>query len=200
AFRHRSVALDEQSPSNERLEYLGDAVFGAVVADYLYRKFPFKNEGFLTKMRSRIVSRQFLNQLAFKLGIESLVITGHDKKTSFKSVYGDAFEALIGAVYLDKGYDFTSNLIINRIIKYHIDVDDIEKTDKDYKSKMINWCQRQKKNFVFKTEEEVGAAHEKLYKIVLIVDQVVMGRGCDLSKKRAEQQAAEQGCGELNIS
>ncbi|HET6245460.1 MAG: ribonuclease III [Bacteroidetes bacterium] len=199
ALRHSSIASKIESPSNERLEYLGDAIFGAVVAYFLYQKFPYKDEGFLTKMRSRIVSRQSLNQLALKLGIELLVETGYNKKTIFKSVYGDAFEALIGAVYLDKGYDFTLKLIINRIIKYHIDIEELEKTDRDYKSKIINWCQRERKNFVFKTEEEAGSEHQKIYKVVLVVDQIVRGRGSDFSKKRAEQQAAEIGCLELNI-
>lgn len=199
AFRHKSAVLTDEFPSNERLEYLGDAIFGAIIAFFLYHKFPYKDEGFLSKMRSRIVNRQYLNKLALKLGINRLVKTGTDKNSSFKSLHGDAFEALIGAIYLDKGYNFTLKLVINRIIKYHIDIGELEKTDTDFKSKLINWCQSNRKTFTFKMEEESGVAHEKLYKVALVIDQVVMGKGSDFSKKRAEQHAAEQACISLNI-
>lgn len=202
AFRHKSVVagnpLNTQS-SNERMEYLGDAIFGSVIAHYLFKRFPYKDEGFLTKMRSKIASRDFLNKLAAKLGIDRLIIFQGDKNARFKSINGDAFEALIGAIYLDKGYDFTENFIVNNIIKLHVDIDEVEQTDTDYKSRLINYAQKEKKELKFSIEEEIGKGHQKLYKVALIIDEVVMGQGLDHSKKRAEQQAAQVACERLEI-
>jgi ribonuclease III len=197
AFRHKSAASTDM-PDNERLEYLGDAVYGAVVAHFLFQKFPFKDEGFMSKMRSRMASRSYLNNLAITLGINKLVKTGRDRDR-FRSVYGDAFEALIGAIYLDKGYDFTQKFIVNRIIKFHIDLDELEKNDNDYKSQLINWCQREKKQLQFKTEES-GAGHQVIFKTIAVVDQVVVGRGEGNSKKRSEQEAAGKACEALKIT
>jgi ribonuclease III len=197
AFRHKSAASPDQ-PDNERLEYLGDAVYGAVIAHFLFQKFPFKDEGFMSKMRSRMASRTYLNELAIKLGINKFVKTGRDKE-KFRSVYGDAFEALIGAIYLDKGYNFTQMFLVNRIIKFHIDLEEMEKNDSDFKSRLINWCQREKKQLQFKTEES-GSGHLAIFKTVAVVDQVLVGRGEAKSKKRSEQDAAGQACKELNIA
>jgi ribonuclease III len=198
AFRHKSVVTSDLLPSNERLEFLGDAILGAVVSHFLFQRFPFKDEGFLTKMRSKIVSRENLNALAVKLGIQNLVEKVKDKRQASRSVYGDAFEALIGAIYIDKGYNFTRNFILNKIVKYHIDIEDIEAKDLDFKSKLINFCQKEKKVFSFKSEES-GPAHDKMFKVVALVEQVVLGRGLDSSKKRAEQKAAEEACKALGI-
>jgi ribonuclease III len=198
AFRHRSVVTNDFLPSNERLEFLGDAVLGAVVSHFIFQRFPFKDEGFLTKLRSRIVSRENLNALAIKLGIQNLVEKVQDRRMSSKSVYGDAFEALIGAIYIDKGYDYTKNFILNRIIKFHLDIEEFEQKDLDFKSKLINYCQKEKKKFVFKTEEE-GPSHDKVFKVTVVIDQVVFGKGADNSKKRAEQKAAAVACTALNI-
>ncbi|MBA3898940.1 MAG: ribonuclease III [Bacteroidetes bacterium] len=198
AFRHRSVVTNDYLPSNERLEFLGDAILGAVVSHFLFQRFPFKDEGFLTKLRSRIVSRENLNSLALKLGLQNLVEKVQDRRMSSKSVYGDAFEALIGAIYIDKGYDFTKDFILNRIVKFHLDIEEFEQKDLDFKSKLINHCQKEKKLFQFKTLEE-GPAHDKVFKVVVVVDQVVLGKGADNSKKRAEQKAAEVACAALNI-
>ena len=195
AFRHKSVTMDIESQlkgSNERMEYLGDAVFGAVVAHYLFKRFPYKDEGFLSKMRSKMVSRVHLNLLAVKLGIDQFVQYQGDTRSKFKSINGDAFEALIGAIYLDKGYEFTKKFIINRIIKFHIDIDGLENIDTDYKSKLINWAQKEKRNLLFNLEEEFGSGHEKQYRVAVVIDDVVMGRGTGFSKKRAEQEAAEK--------
>ena len=118
--------------SNERLEYLGDAVLGAVVAEYLFNKFPFKDEGFLTEVRSRIVNRENLNRLAKKIGLAEIIeYTGHLRKNSqsFKSIYGDALEALIGAVYLDNNYNYCRKFILKKLIIPHIDLDQIVNTD-----------------------------------------------------------------------
>ena len=146
AFSHKASAEEHASGiklSNERLEYLGDAILGAVVADLLFKKFPFKEEGFLTEMRSRIVNREHLNKLAMKIGVDHFMANNNSVKT--RSVYGNAFEALIGAIYLDQGYSVTQRFIIHRIIQHHVDMDELENLDANFKSKLINWAQRERK-------------------------------------------------------
>ncbi len=196
AFRHKSAATVEINGfrhCNERLEYLGDAVLGSVVADFLFKKFPFKDEGFLTEMRSRIVSRQNLNLLSRKLGLDKLVQASKESSTSGSSILGDAFEAFIGAVYLDKGYTFTKKLIIQQIIQTHLDVDELLDRDVNFKSKMIEWAQKEKKNIAFHQVNEIeNGTKGKLYTIELIIENKVIGCGQDCSIKKAEQNAARQ--------
>ena len=202
AFRHKSAASETShgsKNSNERMEYLGDAIFGSVIAHYLFKKFPYKDEGFLTKMRSKIACREFMNKLAVKMGINQFVIYQGDKNSKFKSINGDAFEALIGAIYLDKGYDFTSKFILERIINLHVDMDEVETTETDFKSRLINYIQKEKKSMQFDIEEELLKGHQKQYKVSLIIDDVLVGKGLDVSKKRAEQQAAHKACEYFNI-
>lgn len=199
AFSHRSTAIENEVGavlSNERLEYLGDAVLGAVVADLLFKKFPFRDEGFLTEMRSKIVSRENLKNLAMKMGINQLVKINAEPG-AYRSMYGDALEAFIGAVYLDKGYTHTQIFILQRIIKNHVDLDHMEKTDVNFKSKIINWAQKERKNLVFETLEE--STDSKLIKVRLVVDNKEIATGEDFSKKRAEQMAAEKACTTLGI-
>lgn len=202
AFRHSSAAQPIKrgvSNSNERLEFLGDAVLGSVIAHFLFTKFPFKDEGFLTKMRSKLVSRQNINKLALKLGVETLITRINDAGPGFKSMNGDALEALIGAIYLDKNYETAKDFIVNRIIKTHVDLDDLEKNDSDFKSKMIEWCQREKKSIRFELVGEEGKGHEKFYTVNLSIDNEVEGSGKGFSKKIAEQMAAESVCTKLGI-
>jgi ribonuclease-3 len=193
AFRHRSAAKSVKERfknSNERLEFLGDAILGAAIAHYLFKKFPYRDEGFLTEMRSKIVSRSFLNSLAMRIGIEKLII--HDENTTInKSVCGDTFEALLGAIYLDKGFDFTFKLIMHRIIRFHVDMDEIEMQDHNYKSKLINWAQRNKRTIMFEAREEQVGKNQKTYFVKVLVDQLPFGEGTATSKKQAEQAAAK---------
>lgn len=202
AFRHSSAAQPIKrgvSNSNERLEFLGDAVLGSVIAHFLFTKFPFKDEGFLTKMRSKLVSRQNINKLALKLGVETFITRINDAGPGFKSMNGDALEALIGAIYLDKSYETARDFIVNRIIKTHVDLDELEKNDNDFKSKMIEWCQREKKAIRFELVGEEGKGHEKFYTVNLCIDNEVAGSGKGFSKKIAEQMAAECVCAKLGI-
>ncbi len=202
AFRHRSVAFEHASGiklSNERLEYLGDAVLGTIVAEMLFRKYPYKEEGFLTEMRSRIVNRDHLNKLAMKLGIDQMMNNFIDPGAKTRSAYGDAFEALIGAVYLDKGYNATKKFIANRIVRNHVDLDEIENQDVNFKSRLINWSQREKKKVEFEFLEEVDNGGKRLLRVRLMVDGQEMSRGEDFSKKRAEQIAAEKACTMLGL-
>ena len=185
--------------SNERLVYLGDAILGAVIAELLFKKFPYKEEGFLTEMRSRIVNREHLNKLSLKLGIDQFMINSIDPAAKNKSAYGDAFEALIGAVYIDKGYNTTRKLILNRIVRHHIDLEDMENLDKNFKSKLINWAQREKKVIEFLLVDEVENGGKKLLRVKVMIDGEERARGEDFSKKRAEQIAAEKICLEMKL-
>jgi ribonuclease III len=190
AFRHKSVTTEAKN-SNERLEYLGDAVLSAVTADYLFKKFPLKDEGFLTEMRSKIVSRASLNKLSEKLGITKMVQFNQDSNNHYRSMPGDAFEAFIGAVYLDKGYIFTKRLITEKIIQLHLDIDDLETKEVNFKSKMIEWAQKEKKTLEFLVVDEIGNGYKKLYAVEILIDGIAQGRGEDYSIKKAEQRAAE---------
>jgi ribonuclease-3 len=202
AFSHRSSAEEHPSGlklSNERLEYLGDAVLGAVVAEMLFKRFPFKEEGFLTEMRSKIVNREHLNKLALKLGIDHYMNGSIEPAAKSRSIYGDAFEALIGAVYIDKGYEVTRKVILHRFIKHHIDVEELELIENNFKSKLINWGQRERKAVEFKLMEEVDNGGKRLLRVQVLVDGNELGKGEDYSKKRAEQLAAKQACDSLSI-
>jgi len=204
AFRHKSVAQNIKKGvknSNERLEFLGDAVLGSVVAEVLFKLYPYEDEGFLTELRSKIVSRNNLNALARKLGFEKLIEYDSRMLNSARqgSLLGDAFEALIGAVYLDKGYDFTKNFLVNHIIKPHIDIHTLELTETNFKSKLIEWCQRHGKDIVFYLVGNEDGENSKLFTVQAIIDGETMGLGKEFSKKNAEKLAAEKACESLGI-
>ncbi len=194
AFTHKSAAstIGTIKLSNERLEYLGDAILSAVVADYLFRKFPTKSEGFLTEMRSKIVSRASLNKLSQKLGFEQMIQYSHDNHSNFKSMTGNAFEAFVGAVYLDRGYNFTEHILLDRIVKVHIDLEQLEQTDVNFKSKLLEWSQKEKHHLNFKVTNEKNNNHERLYHVVVVIDNKEYAQGADFSIKGAEQLAAEK--------
>ena len=204
AFRHSSAAQmikEGVKDSNERLEFLGDSVIGTVVADYLFKKFPFRDEGFLTKMRSKMVSRAKHNHVAINLGLNNFieVNNGRFKTAQPSSISGDAYEALIGAIFLDKGYKAAQNFIIKRIINVHIDMDEVETKEIDFKSKFIEWVQKEKKEFRFEVVNDGGNAADKQFIIQLIVENETVGTAQHFSKKRAEQMASEQACIILEI-
>lgn len=193
AFRHKSqseVLLNGMRVSNERLEFLGDTVLSTVVADHLFRMFPFKDEGFLTEMRSKIVSRAQLNKLSLRLGIDQLIIHTQEKNNVYRSIKGDAFEAIIGAIYLDKGFEFTRKVLINRVIKNNFDLNELIATDVNFKSKLIEWAQKEKRTLEFIVVQEVGAGYHKQYVVDAIINNEVVGTGRDYSIKGAEQNAA----------
>jgi ribonuclease-3 len=204
AFRHKSVAQSVKKGvknSNERLEFLGDAVLGSVVAEVLFKLYPFEDEGFLTELRSKIVNRVNLNQLARKLGFEQLIQYDNRMVNSTRqsSLLGDAFEALIGAIYLDKGYDFTRNFLVNHIIKSHIDIHRLEQTETNFKSKLIEWCQRHGKDITFELIENKEGESNKLFTVQASIDGEIMGTGKEFNKKNAEKLAAERACAALTI-
>lgn len=205
AFRHRSVAVPIKNGaknSNERLEFLGDAILGSVVAELLFKMYPYKDEGFLTEMRSKIVSRSNLNQLAKKLGIDEHIefdnkLLNHNSKQG--SLLGDTFEAMIGAVYMDKDYNFTRNFLLNRIIKPHVDIHTLELTETNFKSKLIEWCQRHGKDVTFEIIPNEEGEHSKLFTIQVNIDGESCAIGRDYNKKNAEKLAAEKACEFLKI-
>ena len=204
AFRHKSVAQNLKKGiknSNERLEFLGDAVLGSVVAEVLFKLYPYEDEGFLTELRSKIVNRNNLNQLARKLGFEELIQYDNRMVNSARqgSLLGDAFEALVGAIYLDKGYDFTKNFLINQIIKSHIDIHKLEQTETNFKSKLIEWCQRHGKDITFELIENKEGESNKLFTVQAMIDGEIMGSGKEFNKKNAEKLAAEKACEALAI-
>jgi len=202
--QHRSIAKSNEKgfrESNERLEYLGDAVLGLVVAEYLFKKFPLKNEGFLTEIRSRIVNRDALNEVAKKIGVSNIVEFSGNKKTrlSYKSIYGDTLEALIGAVYLDRGYKFCRKFILRRLILPHYDMQEIIRVNTNYKSMIIEWAHQTNKEIEFKISESKGNNHQKEFTAELIIENETYALGVGHSKKKAEQLAAQKTCEILEI-
>ncbi len=191
AFQHSSVA-EEAGMNNERLEFLGDAVLDAIVGEYLFLKYPYKDEGFLTEMRSKMVSRNQLRIIGMKLGLEELLQYNQaDKFLKKSSIIGNCLEALIGAVYLDTGYRQTRRFVNLKIIKPFLDVEILEKEEFNFKSKLIEWAQKEGKTVVF--EELAKEEHQNLnlYTMGVKIDGDLMGTGKGYNKKSAEQMAAE---------
>ena len=187
-----SVTLDNgQHINNERLEFLGDAVIESVSSDYLFIEFPDKNEGFLTQMRSKMVSRQSLNAVAKRIGLDDHVITNSTNSSAQKHIYGDAFEAMMGAIYLDQGYDFVNRLLINKIFAQYLKVDTLLESETDFKSRLIEWCQKNHHTIHFSTthDKTYSTSHPFFYSTVMI-DNIEVGHGAGESKKEAEQRAA----------
>ena len=202
AFKHKSVASERVQGyklSNERLEYLGDALLSAIVADYLFKKLPYKKEGFLTEMRSKNVSRASLSKLSQKMGVDKLVNYNGDGKSVFKSANGDAFEALIGAIYLDKGFEFCRKIVVKRIIEFHLDIDTLQNSDFNFKSKLLEWGQKEKQSIEFNVAGEIGEGFKKQYLIQIKVNGETIAEAKDYSIKGAEQLAAEKTWVSLNV-
>ena len=194
ALIHKSASIvlaDGQHINNERLEFLGDAVLECVSSDYLFIEYSDKNEGFLTKLRSKMVSRQMLNEVAKRIGLDKYVITHSSNNLSQKHIYGDAFEAMMGAIYLDQGYEFVNRLLINKLFVDYIKVDQLTQAETDFKSRLIEWCQKNHHTIHFDTanDKHYSSAHPFFYSKV-IIDNIEMGYGAGESKKEAEQRAA----------
>lgn len=196
ALTHRSSSSVDHGHriNNERLEYLGDAVLGSIVAEYLYRKYPMKGEGFLTEMRSKIVSRKSLGSLARRIGLPELVEHQRGQEGAFKSLGGDAFEALIGAIYLEKGFRFTRRLIIEKLLCTYLDIDEIAQTDWNYKGKLIDWGQKNKKKVTFEIVRSMVRDREgrKEYECRVNIDGQPQQSAIEYTIKAAEQLAAEK--------
>jgi len=204
AIIHTSMAKKNSKgvkESNERLEYLGDAILGAVIADFLFKKYPFKDEGFLTRVRSRIVNREALNNLGKRVGLNQLVEYDKSKrnKLSHKSLYGDTLEALVGAVYLDKGYRHCQSFILNKLITPYFDIDEVVNSDTNYKSKIIEYAQKESKSVRFEIIDVTTDKHHKEFTAQVFVNDKAYGTGFGHSKKKAEQNASQKTCEILKI-
>lgn len=203
ATLHSSISRESEKggfkESNERLEYLGDAVLGATVADYLFKKFPFKDEGFLTEIRSRIVNREALNLLARKIGVANIV--QYDSKNSHlqQVILGNTLEAIVGAIYLDKGFLRCKKFVVDKLIIPNYDLDAIINSDSNFKSKVIEWAQREGKDVKFEILDVKKGKNHKEFKAQVIVNNEPMGTGYGNNKKKAEQDAALKTCEMLNI-
>lgn len=196
ALVHRSASVKVEggeSINNERLEFLGDAVLESIVSDYLFIEYPHESEGFLTKTRAKIVSRQSLNSLARELGLDRMVIYNPTGNFSQKHLFGDCFEALLGALYLDKGYNAVNRIVINDLLRHYINLEDLSHSENDYKSRLIEWCQKSKRTISFSTESdgERGVNGTTAFVSRVLIDEMRIGVGHGSTKKEAEQNAAQ---------
>ena len=197
AFCHSSIEHQKYG-NNERLEFLGDAIFNAVITEYLYQKMQQKDEGTLTDFRSKMVSRKTLNLLAKKIKIDKMVRTNLGDKIP-SSVYGNAFEALIAAIYLDKGPRFCNKFIIKQIIEPHFSLNELEKEISSYKKHFINWAQKNNHSYSFILLSETGQAHNKNFEIGLFLKDENIATAFAGSKKKAKEAAAKKACQALTI-
>ncbi|MBF9143517.1 ribonuclease III [Hymenobacter properus] len=206
AFTHSSAVRQQPAmgrhQTNERLEFLGDAVLGTVVAEYLFKKYPYEQEGFLTEVRSRIVNRESLNGIALKLGLDKLVQldTGQGRAARSRSVNGNALEALVGAVYLDLGYKSARKFVLTRLVKGFVDVHTLTTTTANFKSKLVEWAQRQGKTVRYDITGEARPGGAMEFTANVLLDEEVIATGMGLSKKQAEQLAAERALTELGVA
>ncbi|MBX2962574.1 MAG: ribonuclease III [Cyclobacteriaceae bacterium] len=202
ATRHSSVLKengDGYKENNERLEYLGDAILGAAVADFLFKKFPYKSEGFLTEIRSRIVNRESLNLLARKIGIGNIVQYDQKNVQLQQVILGNTLEAIVGAIYLDRGYSSVKKFVIKKLIVPNYDLDELVSTQSNFKSRVIEWSQREGKEVRFEIVDIKKGKIHKEFTAQVFVDNEVTGTGYGNSKKKAEQDAAYKTCIKLNI-
>jgi len=202
AFIHKSAStFDSQGNfvNNERLEFLGDAVLGSIIADFLYNRFPQKDEGFLTKTRSKLVNRSFLTKLTFDMGLNVFIDSNTTKNIEKSHIYGDALEALIGAIYLDKDYQTTKYFVTKRILSEFVNLNEVEQEDSNFKSQLIEWSQKNKREIEFETTEDSDEkSKQPKFKAVVKIDNVITGEGIGTSKKEAHQNAAKETLEKLN--
>ena len=194
ALVHKSASIDigGRYINNERLEFLGDAVIESITSDYLFIEYPDYNEGELTKLRSKLVSRQSLNSIACKLGLDKQIICCRSINATQKHVFGDAFEAMMGAIYLDQGYNFANRLLINKIYSTKLSLEEVDETETDFKSRLIEWGQKNHHTVLFRTKgNPTGTGGTRSFHCTVLVDNLEVGHGIGSSKKEAEQKAAQ---------
>ncbi|EPR72460.1 Ribonuclease III [Winogradskyella psychrotolerans RS-3] len=176
----------------ERLEFVGDAILGSVIAAYLFEKVPHGDEGYLTKMRSKVVSREHLNKLGEELGLINLVESKIPTSNFGNNIHGNLFEALVGAIYLDKGYRFCEKFIYKRVINPHVDIESLEGKVISYKSLLIEWCQKEKNTFDYDVYEDTGKDELKHFSVKLTINNKVVSKARATSKKKAEEKASKR--------
>lgn len=195
AFTHRSMNIKDKkgNPINyERLEFVGDAMISSVIAAYLYGQVPHGDEGYLTKMRSKVVSREHLNELGKELGLIELVQSRIPKSNFGNNIHGNLFEALVGAIYLDKGYKTCEKFLYQRVINPHVDIETLEGKVISYKSLLIEWCQKEKNTFDYEVYEDTGNDELKHFSVKLSINDKVVSKARATSKKKAEEKASKR--------
>ncbi len=195
ALMHRSASItlpDGGHLNNERLEFLGDAILEAVVSDLLFIEFPDDDEGGLTRLRSKIVSRANLNSLAEAIGLDRHIIRHTGGSAVQKHINGDALEAMIGAIYLDRGYDCTNRVLIGNLFRRHLDLEGLVASETDWKSRLIEWCQKSRQTVQFVTDNDAKyTSRHPLFRSAVMIDGIEVGHGVGETKKEAEQHAAQ---------
>lgn len=195
AFTHRSsnkTDIDGLAMNYERLEFLGDAMLSAIIASYLYKKVPTGDEGYLTKMRSKIVSREHLNELGKELKLVEFVESKVTSQNFGDNIHGNIFEALVGAIFLDKGFEGCEKFIYKRVINPYVDIERLEGKVISYKSLIIEWCQKEKKQFSFEVFDDNGVSNQRYFGVKLSIDNNVVAKSRATSKKKAEEIASKR--------
>ena len=191
--------MTSKAHNNERLEYLGDAILSTIVAEYLFKKYPSKNEGFLTKMRSKIVKRKSLNEVAHNMGLD-VILNEYSQGKMSKAMMGNALEALVGAIYLEHGYRKTKNYVITKILMKYLDVHSLENYDDNYKSQLLEWCQKNGKEVDYRLLQKFKYDKRDRFKVAVSVDGKEIATAEDFNKKSAEQNASSIALKRLHIS
>lgn len=200
AFSHKSNTTEEDAAlrSNERLEYLGDAVLGTIIAEYLFKKYPNSDEGFLTKMRSKIVKRKTLNKIADRMGLEEYLIEYNNMRLS-RSMLGNALEALVGAVYLERGYHGTANFVIRKILMKYVDIHELENYDDNFKSQLLELCQKNGQSVTYKMLAKYKQQKRDCFKVAVLINGKRLATADDFNKKSAEQLASQKALEQLGV-
>lgn len=192
ALLHRSRP-DDESENNERLEFLGDAILGAIIAEYLFKKYPYQYEGYLTELRSKIVRRETMNNMAIRMGLNKLVqYNNSDKGLKNSHIFGNALEALIGAVYLDRGYEITRKFVLQQLVKVYLDIDALESTDTNFKNQLLTWAQKNGHSLTFEAVDEKVERTRKIFTVGVFVNGEIFSSGTGFNKKDAGQVAAQE--------
>jgi len=192
AFLHSSIN-NSSTANNERLEYLGDAVLDTIISEVLFKRFPKRSEGFLTETRAKIVSRKKLGEIARNMGIEDFLTYNNLILTSSSSILGNALEALIGSIYLDVGYNRTKKFVIYKMIKPHVDLDTLVATELNFKSRLVEWSQKNNAQVIFQIIDEKDFRNYRIFKVQLKINDKVIAVGEGRNKKSAENEASRQG-------
>ena len=204
AFSHKSSNDTNRTQpyggqNNERLEFLGDAVLGTIVAEYLYKKYPTADEGFLTKMRSKIVKRKSLNAIGYDMGLDELLSTYNNTRIA-RSMLGNAVEALVGAVYVEKGYRGTTHFVVQRMLRDYVDIDTLETYDDNYKSQLLEHCQKNGQKVDYEILKRFKQDKRDRFRVAVMINGRRMAVGEDYNKKSAEQQASRRALKDLGLT
>jgi ribonuclease III len=200
ALTHRSLK-DASDENNERLEYLGDAILSAIVADFLFKKYPYKEEGFLTEMRSKMVNRNQLNDIAIKMGLRKITqFNKFDNSLKMSQIFGNTLEAVVGAIYLDKGFIKTRQWVVERIIQPHLFMEELENLEINHKNKLYGWANKNGKSLDFETLEERIEGGRRLFTVGAVVDGELIAQGRAYNKKDASQIAAQEAIDKLGLN